>query len=168
MKASQHADALALVKLVDTADDVIRAEILQQYRGIVTVARYILSGEVTTISDAFATDLRVLLADCRTLVQYRTWEAPGDDIECVVTTDDEGFITADSTLTVGRIHTAVIARRDSGRPATQSLALIASTLIGMQLNIAADFSKGADALRTRRDDEDTITGYSFTARHRSA
>jgi hypothetical protein len=167
MHASQLADVKALLRIVDTAPQILRDEMIGQYSGIIAVCRFIISEEVTAISDAFAADLAQLRADFHTLVIYQTWQAPGEDIPCVVTTDEDGFITSDSTLTVGGIHVATFSRRGSGRLATLSLATISGRIIGLMLNVAADFSKGAAALTEMRDDEGMITGYSFNVRHRT-
>lgn len=167
MNRKQMADAQALVKLVDTAPETLRDEMTRAYGYIVVVCRYILTGEVRTVSAAFGEDVRVVLAECRNLVTYQTWQAPGDDIPCIVTTDEDGFITSDSTLTVGGIHVATFTRRDSGRLATLSLATISGRINWLMLNVTADFSKGADALTEMRDNEGTITGYSFNVRHRT-
>lgn len=166
MHTSQLDDVKALLRIVDTAPQILRDEMIGQYSGIITVCRFIISEEVTAISDAFAADLAQLCADFQTLATYQTWQAPGDGIPCVVTTDGDGFLTSDSTLTVGSIHVATFSRRDSGRLATLSLAAISARLIGLMLNLRADFSEGAKALTEMSDDEGTVTGYCFTVHHR--
>lgn len=172
MHASQLDDVKTLLRIVDTAPQILRDEMTGQYSGIIAVCRFIISEEVTAVSDAFVADLAQLRADFHTLVTYQTWRAPGDDIPCVITTDDEGLLTEKSTLTVGDIHAArlIVGERDvrryAGRPTTKSLAMISRVLIGMELGIWVDLSAGTDALTAMLDDEGTITGYSFTARHR--
>lgn len=169
----QLATAEEIVKIVETiVDRTIYDEATRVLSELIALSRFMIRGEVKTITRELGEEMHFSLLQLRNLVAHGVWTNPGNDIPSFVTTDDEGNFTQDSELYLNglqRIRVIGEHNRDLvGKPVIKHMTQIA--IATRALGFVADLSDGTDALTFRmigwhHSAGRKSRGYAFVAKH---